>query len=150
MIQDATEPQRSDEVRAVSTEVRLAVSRMYRRFRSERTRGELGDAAIGVLTQLRKKGPQTLKSLSNLTHVTPGSMSQTVNRLTSDGYAIRVSDPTDGRKVLFEPTSKGLEVEAITMAQGVSWLDSEIERLTDAERDVLKQATDLLKRIAGS
>jgi hypothetical protein len=36
------------------------------------------------------------------------------------------------------------------MAQGVSWLDSGIEQLTDAERDVLKQATDLLKRIAGS
>ena len=83
MIQDATGPQRSDEVRAVSTEVRVAVSRVYRRFRSERARGELGDAAIGVLTQLRKKGPQTLKSLSDLTHVTPGSMSQTVNRLTS-------------------------------------------------------------------
>jgi DNA-binding MarR family transcriptional regulator len=77
-------------------------------------------------------------------------MSQTVNRLTSDGYAIRVHDPTDGRKVLFEPTSKGLEVEASSMAKGVSWLDSEIEQLTDAERDVLKQATDLLKRIAGS
>jgi DNA-binding MarR family transcriptional regulator len=150
VIQDATEPQRSDEVRAVSTEVRVAVSRVYRRFRSERTRGELGEAAMGVLTQLRKKGPQTLKSLSDLTHVTPGSMSQTVNRLTSDGYAIRVPDPTDGRKVLFEPTSKGLEIEASAMAKGVSWLDSEIEQLTDSERDVLKQATDLLKRIAGS
>ncbi|WP_223693644.1 MarR family winged helix-turn-helix transcriptional regulator [Leifsonia poae] len=146
----ASDPTPSDDVRAVSADVRAAVAGIYRRFRSERAQGELGDAAIGVLAQLRKNGPQSLKALSDRAHVTPGSMSQTVNRLTADGYAIRVPDPTDGRRVLFEPTPKGAEIEAAVQARSISWLDSEIERLAVPELAVLRQATALLKKISES
>ncbi|WP_078947941.1 MarR family transcriptional regulator [Streptomyces griseus] len=39
--------------------------------------------------------------------VSPASMSQTVNRLTSAGYAVRSRDPDDRRKVLFSATEEG-------------------------------------------
>src|ERR1700728_4225798 len=78
-------------------QVRAAIGRLYRRFRSERPEGSLGDGALEVLTRLHKHGPQTLTELSEHDRVSPASMSQTVNRLTSAGYAVRARDPGDGR-----------------------------------------------------
>src|ERR1700749_4961538 len=57
-------------------QVRSTVGRLYRRFRSERPEGSLGDAALEVLTRLHKAGPQTLTELSELARVSPASMSQ--------------------------------------------------------------------------
>jgi predicted ArsR family transcriptional regulator len=51
-----------------------------------------------VLTLLRKHGPLTLPDLSDRARVTPGSMSQTVNRLTADGHVTRSRDPHDRRR----------------------------------------------------
>ena len=73
--------------------LRTVVWRLYRRVRSQRLEGSLGDTALDVLTRLYKNGPQTLTELSDFDHVAPGSMSQSVNRLTSAGYAIRTPDP---------------------------------------------------------
>src|SRR5271167_4139619 len=78
-------------------QVRAAVGRLYRRFRSERPEGSLGDAALEVLTYLHKRGPQTLTELSEQGRFSPASMSQTVNRLTSAGYAVRTRDTGDRR-----------------------------------------------------
>ena len=135
---------------ALSADVRAAVGRVYSRFRSERTPGELGDAAVGVLHRLRKYGPQSLTALSDHARVTPGSMSQTVNRLTADGYAVRAADPADRRRVLFQPTAKGIAVSTASLAGSVSWLNAQVERLTDAERDLLGRAVTVLQKIADS
>src|ERR1019366_4736759 len=77
-------------------QVRSTIGRLYRRFRSERPEGTLGDTALEVLTRLHKNGPQTLTQLSEHDHVAPASMSQSVNRLTSAGYAIRT--PSGGSR----------------------------------------------------
>src|SRR6202451_3939025 len=74
-------------------QVRSAVGRLHRRFRSERPEAALGAAALAVLSRLHKHGPQTLTDLSEYDRVSPASMSQTVNRLTSAGYAARNRDP---------------------------------------------------------
>jgi DNA-binding MarR family transcriptional regulator len=44
-------------------------------------------------------------------------MSQTVNRLTSAGYAVRSRDPDDRRKVLFSATEEGDRLGCTTQAQ---------------------------------
>lgn len=130
--------------------MRRAVGRLYTRFRSERQDGELGAAALAVLDQLRKRGPQSLKALSDHARVTPGSMSQTVNRLAEGGYAVRVPDPSDGRKVLFEPTAEGLRISEATLAPSISWLDTQIGQLSAEERATLSAAASLLQQIANS
>ncbi|HEY0261190.1 MAG TPA: MarR family transcriptional regulator [Lacisediminihabitans sp.] len=135
---------------SLGAELRTAVGRMYRRFRSERTAGELGDAAISVLNRLQKHGPQSLKALSDHAHVTPGSMSQTVNRLTGAGYAVRIPDPTDGRRVLFETTQEGSRIAMATLARSIAWLDTQLDSLTPSERETLAGAASLLRRIADS
>jgi DNA-binding MarR family transcriptional regulator len=134
----------------LGSQVRSAVGRLYRRFRSERPEGGLGDAALAVLTRLHKHGPQTLTGLSEHDRVSPASMSQTVNRLTSAGYAVRTRDPDDRRKVLFSTTAEGDELASATRAQRNAWLDRRLQALSAEDRAVIARATALLRSIADS
>jgi DNA-binding MarR family transcriptional regulator len=130
--------------------VRSAVGRLYRRFRSERPEGSLGDATLAVLTHLHKHGPQTLTELSEHDKVSPASMSQTVNRLTSAGYALRSRDPGDGRKVLFRATEEGNELAGAARAQRNAWLDERLSALSAEDRAVIARAAALFISIADS
>lgn len=129
-------------------QLRAAVGRLYRRFRSERPEGALGDAALAVLTRLHKYGPQSLTELSEHDRVSPASMSQTVNRLTSAGYAVRARAQDDRRKVLFTATEEGHEAAAAARAQRNAWLDERLRALSADDRRVIARATELLNRIA--
>lgn len=131
-------------------QVRSTVGRLYRRFRSERPEGSLGDTALDVLTWLHKNGPQTLTELSEYGHVAPASMSQSVNRLTSAGYAVRTPDPKDGRKVLFRPTAEGAELARSTRTQRDAWLDTQLRALSDEDQRAVARACSLLTSIADS
>jgi DNA-binding MarR family transcriptional regulator len=130
--------------------VRSAVGRMYRRFRTELTGGSLGDAALEVLTYLHKHGPQTLTHLSEQARVAPGSMSQTVNRLTSAGYAVRAPDESDRRKVLFATTDEGAALAREARAQRNEWLARRIRELSAEDHRVLTRACDILEGLAES
>ncbi|TDU02550.1 DNA-binding MarR family transcriptional regulator [Streptomyces sp. 846.5] len=131
-------------------QVRSAVGRLYRRFRSERPEGALGDVALEVLTYLHKHGPQTLTALSEQGRVSAASMSQTVNRLTSAGYAVRTRDPGDGRRVLFSATAAGDELAGAAQAQRNAWLDERLGALSAEDRTVIARAAALLSGIADS
>jgi DNA-binding MarR family transcriptional regulator len=129
-------------------QLRSAIGRLYRRFRSERPEGSLGDAALAVLSRLHKRGPQTLTELSEHDRVSPASMSQIVNRLTSAGYAVRTRDPADGRKVLFSATAEGDELASAARAQRNAWLDEQLRALSAEDRAAIARATALLSRMA--
>ncbi len=130
--------------------VRSTVARLYRRFRSERPEGSLGDAALEVLTRLHKDGPQTLTQLSEHDRVAPGSMSQSVNRLTSAGYAIRTPDPSDRRKVLFSTTPDGAEIARAARRQRNAWLEARLQGLPPEDQDAIARACAVLGTIADS
>jgi DNA-binding MarR family transcriptional regulator len=151
MQEKATEEQLAEAGEAdLGGQLRSAVGRLYRRFRSERPEGSLGDAALAVLTRLHKLGPQTLTELSGHDRVSPASMSQTVNRLTSAGYAARTRDPGDGRKVLFSATAEGDELASAARAQRNAWLDEQLRALSAEDRTVIARAAALLSSIADS
>ncbi|GIF26806.1 DNA-binding MarR family transcriptional regulator [Actinoplanes tereljensis] len=131
-------------------QVRSTVARLYRRFRSERPEGSLGDTALEVLTRLHKHGPQTLTQLSDHDRVAPASMSQSVNRLTSAGYAIRTPDPNDRRKVLFSTTPQGAELAHAARTQRNAWLDAHLHALSPEDQNTIARACVLLGNIADS
>jgi DNA-binding MarR family transcriptional regulator len=143
-----SEPANDDEIAELSARLRGAVGRVYRRFRTLRAHGELGDAAMAVLTRVRKAGPQSLTELSDEARVTPSSMSQTVNRLADGGYLERRDDPTDGRRVLFHLTDAGRGIEAEGIARSRAWFDGELAAATPADREALARAAEILLRIA--
>ncbi|MCU1482700.1 MAG: hypothetical protein JWQ19_3486 [Subtercola sp.] len=134
----------------LGAQVRSSVGRLYRRFRSERPDGTLGDSALEVLSRLQKSGALTLTQLSEIARVAPASMSQSVNRLTSAGYATRTPDPDDRRQVLISATPEGAALALAARAQRNAWLDTRLEALSPADQDVLARACALLDVIAAS
>jgi DNA-binding MarR family transcriptional regulator len=142
---DATDP---DGLRDLDEEVTRAVARIYRRFRAERANGELGDAAISALGHLHRYGPTSLGALSEHEKVTPASMSQTVNRLTSLALAVRTPDPADGRRVLFDLTDAGRELAAASREQRHRWFRERLAALSADEWEVLRRAAGILESIA--
>ncbi|MBV9793696.1 MAG: MarR family transcriptional regulator [Actinobacteria bacterium] len=146
---NAGDPAAADDA-GLGDQLRWTVGRLYRRFRSERPEGTLGDTALEVLTRLDKAGPQTLTELSVHYHVAPASMSQTVNRLTSASYAVRTPAPGDRRKVLFATTPAGADLVQAARRQRNAWLDAQLDALPAEDRDVLARACDLLAAITDS
>jgi DNA-binding MarR family transcriptional regulator len=134
----------------LGAQVRSTIWRLYRRFRSERPEGTLGDTALAVLSWLQKNGPKTLTELSEHDHVAPASMSQSVNRLTSAGYAIRTPDPSDRRKVLFSTTPEGAALALDARTQRNAWLDGHLQALSPEDQDVIARACELLSEIAAT
>jgi DNA-binding MarR family transcriptional regulator len=134
----------------LSADLRSAIARAYSRFRSERAEGQVPDAALFVLTRLSKSGPLALTELSNLARVTPGSMSQTVNRLAADGYLVRERDSGDGRRVLFTITPAGHAIAEASRHRRESWLNRQLDNLTTGQRRTLADAAQILRKIADS
>ena len=141
-------PEIDAEAARLASEVRAGLGRLYRRFRSQRASGDLGDTAMVVLTNLDDEGPLTLKALSDAHRVTPASMSQTVNRLTSAGYAVRSSDPDDGRRVLFAATPAGSALARASRARRHGWFQDRVAELGPEDRATLARAAVLLREIA--
>ena len=125
------------------------VGRLQQKFRNERPDGSLGDAALGVLMRLHKQGPKSLTELSELHGVSPASMSKSVNRLTSAGYALRSRDPEDKRKVLFSTTAEGDKVARAARAERNAWLSDQLNALSRQDRTVIERAIAALNKIAG-
>lgn len=133
--------------RSLAGELRVVIARTQSRMRSERGAGELGEGAYYVLGLLSDEGSLSLKALSDRAHVSPASMSQTVNRLIDGGLAQRVQDPSDRRKVLLSTTKAGRDLLGQTARREGDWLTSRLSEVTPYERVVLREAGQILTRI---
>jgi DNA-binding MarR family transcriptional regulator len=77
-------------------------------------------------------------------------MSASVNRLTAGGYAVRVSDPNDGRKIFVSTTPLGAELAVSTQIQRNAWLDAQLGALSRDDQNAIARACALLSDIADS
>jgi DNA-binding MarR family transcriptional regulator len=132
----------------LEAQVRTAIARLYSRFRSIGAEDELGEAALSVLINIVKHGPQSLGELSSTARVTPGSMSQTVGRLTGSGHLTREPDPQDKRRVMFQLTRKGRTAATRGRTRLHQWLRGLLDTLEPGERQTLARAAVILHRLA--
>ena len=135
---------------ASDDDLRLAVLRISRRMRLERSEADITDSQLSVLFVLNKEGAQTLGSLSEHERVTPPSMNRTVNALVEAGLVTRSSAPDDGRKVLIEATDAGLQVAQETKRRRQAWFARQLATLTPDDRAALDAAAPILRRLADS
>lgn len=131
-------------------ELRLAILRISRRMRLERSAADVTDSQLSVLFVLNKEGGQTLGSLSDHERVTPPSMNRTVNALVESGLVTRSSAPDDGRKVLIEATDAGRQVAQETKHRRQAWFARQLESLDVQERAALDAAAPILRKLADS
>ncbi len=99
--------------------------------------------AFDVLATLRRQGPPhrlTPTELSRATLLTPGAMTNRIDRLASSGYVRREAEPRDRRGVRVELTDEGLAL--VDRAVEVRFEEAE-----DAVSDLPARDRDALERI---
>lgn len=132
----------------LSTDLRVAVNRLSRTLRAQKADSTMSDAVFSALARLHREGPLTLADLSRYEGVTPPSMTKTVAALVELGLATKADHGDDRRKVLIATTPAGAEVVVETRRRRDDWLTPRLAVLTPAERRVLTEATDIMRRLA--
>lgn len=132
----------------LATEVRVSVLRLSRRLRAEQAATELvSEAQFCVLANLKNGGPQTPKELADREQVQPPSMTRTVAGLADAGLVARDRSETDRRNIVVSLTAKGEAVVDETRRRRTAWLARKLAELTPEERDAMRTAAAIMRRI---
>ena len=127
----------------------LSVARLNRRMRRER-RSELTPTQLSVLGAVALLGPATPGSIAAHERVKPPSVTRILNQLTESGYIRRLPHPEDGRQVLVEVSPGGHSWLEEERQRRDAWLHEQLQHLQAGERELLREAAPLLKRLAES
>ncbi|WP_199431334.1 MarR family winged helix-turn-helix transcriptional regulator [Qaidamihabitans albus] len=135
--------------RALASRLRLAVVRLNRRLRAQRTSQDLSLTQVSALSTLHKCGAMTPGRLAAKEGVQPPSMTRVIAALEEIGYVGRTPHPTDGRQAIVTITDAGLDYVHATISAREAWLDERLAELSAEERAVLCRAADIIDRMAG-
>ena len=147
MLTIVREPEGND--RPLASRLRLAVMRLNRRFRAQRTSNTVTLTQFSALSTLKKCGPITPGELAAKEVVQPPSMTRVIAALEEAGYVSRKPHPTDGRQSIVALTESGLGLVLADISAREAWLDKRLAELTDVERKTLAQAAEIIEKIAG-
>lgn len=125
----------------------MAVMRTSRRLRVEATTESVTAGQFTVLALLGH-GPLTLRELADAEHVQAPSMTRTVNGLEEAGLVKRLPHPHDGRQVLAELTGAGRGILTDTRMRRNEWLEKRLATLSSEERKTLREAAEILRKMA--
>lgn len=139
----------SEQDRPLASRLRLAVVRLNRRLRAQRTGSPVTLTQFSALSSLVKCGPLTPGELAAKEVVQPPSMTRVIAALEAMGYVERRAHPTDGRQSIVELTGAGRAHVLADISAREAWLDKRLAELTDAERDTLARAAEIIDRMAG-
>jgi DNA-binding MarR family transcriptional regulator len=133
----------------LTSRLRLAVVRLNRRLRAQRTNSTVSLTQVSAMSTLYKCGPLTPGELAAKEGVQPPSMTRVLSALEEMGIVSRRPHPSDGRQAIVELTGLGkkMVVEDITARE--AWLDHRLATLTEDERAVLSRAAEIIDRMAG-
>jgi len=134
----------------LATVLRDAITRLNRRVRQARPVGDLTIAQLSALTSLELAGALSPRELADMERVQPPTMTKIIGKLEEGGLVQRTPHPTDGRQVIISPTARGREVYAQFQQARDTWLAEHLAALTEAERDTLRRAAEILQRVARS
>ena|SRR2546421_9303024 len=139
----------AEDERSLASRLRLAVVRLGRRLRAQRTSSSVTLTQFSALTSLKKCGPMTPGELAAKEVVQPPSMTRVIAALEEIGYVSRRPHPTDGRQSIVELTEDGLAYVLADISAREAWLDKRLAGLTEAERRTLAEAAEIIDRMAG-
>jgi DNA-binding MarR family transcriptional regulator len=135
--------------RTLASRLRLAVVRLNRRMRAQRSNDLVSLTQLAAMSTLYKLGPMTPGELAAREGVQPPSMTRVIAALEDSGYVSRTAHPTDGRQAIVALTDTGIAFHDAEVSVREAWLDRRLAELDDTERDVLARAAELIDRIAG-
>ena len=131
-------------------ELRLALQRLARRIRNNRSDESLGDSHMGVLSLLSRSESASPSELADHERVSPPSINRTLNGLEKRGLVRRDPMPGDARKVIVSITDDGRSLVTETRRLRTAWFTMQLADLSDEERQILAAAIPILERIANA
>lgn len=134
--------------RSLASKLRLAVVRLNRRLRAQRSGEPVSLTQVSALSTLHKCGPVSPGKLAEREGVRPPSMTRVIAALEERGYVYRSAHPSDGRQSVVGLTGSGEEYIQAAISVREAWLDEHLAALSDAEREVLDQAAEIIARMA--
>ena len=133
----------------LASELRMSVMRLRRRLANERDPdNDLSIAAMAVLGSLFRHGDLTVGELAGLERVQPPSMTRKVTSLEEGGYLTRRPHETDGRVVVVALTELGRGRVLADRTRRDEWLARQLRDLTSDEREVLRAAAPIIKKLS--
>jgi DNA-binding MarR family transcriptional regulator len=133
---------------ALAHDLRLAVMRLSRRLRTQRVDTTVTLTHLAALSTLRRHGPMSPGELAAHERVQPPSMTRVVVALEGMGLVDRTPHPTDGRQVVISLTPAAETLLADEARAREAWLTGQLQQLSPAERDVLREAAVLVDKLA--
>lgn len=142
-VSDTAEP-------GLASRLRLAVVRLNRKLRAQRTDQSLSLTQLAALSTLHKCGPLSPGRLAAKEGVQPPSMTRVIAALEDLGLVERSAHPTDGRQFIVAVTAAGRNYVTETISMREAWLDRKLAALGEEERAVLARAAEIIDRMAGN
>ena len=133
-----------------AAEIRRGAVRLALRFRGEQHSGGLSTNKLGVLGHLYRHGPTTPGDLAAVERQHPQSLTRVFAELEQLGLITRARSDHDRRQSVLEITPAGREAMERDVAGRDAWLVSALSTLSDTEVQVLRLASSLMERLAGT
>lgn len=131
----------------LATALRIAILRLSRRLRAERSDASLTLSQLSALSALDHVGSCSPSALAELERVQPPSMTRIVAALEERGFAARAPHESDRRQSVIAITAQGSAVLEDTRQRATAWLEGALNGLDPDERGTLVAALPLLERI---
>lgn len=146
-MRDCAEDDSEDQL---TSSLRIAVMRLARRLRAEKSDDTLTLTQLSALASLAKYGPLSPTALAEIERVQPPSMTRVIAHLEQLGLATRVAHPSDRRQSVIELAAAGRDRIAEDRRRSRAWLARVLADLEDEDRAALEAAVPLLERLAQS
>ncbi|MDA8290528.1 MAG: MarR family transcriptional regulator [Actinomycetota bacterium] len=133
---------------ALAGSLRIAVTRLARRMRSEKSDDSMTLTQMSALATVASAGPLSPTALAERERVQPPSMTRVIAHLVERGLVLRAPHPSDGRQVVIELSPAGRDLVEDERRRRTAWLAGALETLDEREREALASAVPLLERLA--
>jgi DNA-binding MarR family transcriptional regulator len=133
---------------ALAHDLRLAVMRFSRRLRSQRVDTSVTLTHLAALSTLKRHGPMSPGELAAHEKVQPPSMTRVVVALEQAGLVTRTPHPTDGRQVVIDLTPAAYDLLSAEACAREAWLSERLHQLSPQERETLRDAAEIMEKLA--
>jgi DNA-binding MarR family transcriptional regulator len=122
--------------------------RLARRLRQMRDDSvDLNSNQLSAMAVLLNNGDLLMGELAAAEKVQPPSMTRIVNGLEARGYVARRPHPDDRRQCLVTLSDEGRKILLANRRRRDEWLAIRIAQLAPAEREVLREAIEILEQV---
>ena len=133
----------------LASSLRMAVMRLARRLRAERSDETLGLSQMSALASLMH-GPLSPTALAQSERIQPPSMTRVITALESRGLIKREEHETDKRQSVIAITDAGRQIVEDDRVRRKVWLVEVLDTLNETDRRALREALPILERITNS